>query len=237
MNRESSAYTIIYSVVMVVIVALGLAFTHQVLIDRQTANENIDKMQQILRSLNINASTSEAQERYAELIQDAYLIDSEGRKVEGTEGTTPDDLAFSTELEDPAAAGIPVYEAEVDGSVKYVIPMSGTGLWGSIWGYLAVESDGSAIYGAEFDHAGETPGLGAEIADTPFKSRFQGKELFRDGQFRSIAVVKPGRSVANRDYVDGISGGTITSQGVDNMLLQSVGKYRNFLENLNAANR
>ncbi len=237
MNRESSAYTIIYSVVMVVIVALGLAFTHQVLIDRQTANENIDKMQQILRSLNINASTTEAQERYDQLIQNAYLINNEGVKVEGTEGITPDDPAFSTELGDSDAAGIPVYEAEVDGSTKYVIPMSGTGLWGSIWGYLAVESDGSTIYGAEFDHAGETPGLGAEIADITFKNRFQGKELFRDGEFRSIAVVKPGRSVANRDYVDGISGGTITSQGVDNMLLQSVGEYRNFLENLNAANR
>lgn len=237
MNRESSAYTIIYAAVMVIIVALGLAFTHQVLIERQTANENIDKMQQILRSLNINASVGETQDKYAELVQDAYLIDSEGKKVEGTEGTTPDDLAFSTELGDPAAAGIPVYEAEVDGSTKYVIPMSGAGLWGSIWGYLAIEGDGSTVYGAEFDHAGETPGLGAEIADISFKKQFQGKELFRDGEFRSIAVVKPGRTVANRDYVDGISGGTITSQGVDNMLLQSVGEYRNFLENLNAANR
>lgn len=237
MNRESSAYTIIYSVVMVVIVALGLAFTHQVLIDRQTANENIDKMQQILRSLNINASTNDAQEKYGQLIQNAYLINNQGMKVEGTEGITPDDPAFSTELGDPAAAGIPVYEAEIDGSVKYVIPMSGTGLWGAIWGYMSIEDDGSKVYGAEFDHAGETPGLGAEIAETAFKSQFQGKELFREGEFRSIAVVKPGRTVANRDYVDGISGGTITSQGVDNMLMKSVGEYRSFLENLNAGNR
>ena len=237
MNRESSAYTIIYSVVMVVIVAIGLAFTHQVLIDRQTANENIDKMQQILRSLNINASTNDAQEKYGQLIQNAYLFNNQGMKVEGTEGITPDDPAFSTELGDPAAAGIPVYEAEIDGSVKYVIPMSGTGLWGAIWGYMSIEDDGSKVYGAEFDHAGETPGLGAEIAETAFKSQFQGKELFREGEFRSIAVVKPGRTVANRDYVDGISGGTITSQGVDNMLMKSVGEYRSFLENLNAGNR
>lgn len=237
MNRESNGYTIIYSVVMVVIVALGLAFTHQVLIDRQTANENIDKMQQILRSLNIEASAEEAQEKYAQLLKNAYLINSEGEKLEKTEGITPDDPAFSTELSDPSAQGMPVYEAEVEGSIKYVIPMSGAGLWGGIWGYLAVESDGSTIYGAEFDHAGETPGLGAEIADISFKSQFRGKHLFRDGEFRSIAVVKPGRTVANRDYVDGISGGTITSQGVDNMLLESVGEYKSFLENLNAANR
>lgn len=237
MNRESNVYTIIYSVVMVVIVALGLAFTHQVLSDKQIANENIDKMQQILRSLNIDASADEAQEAFSKLIQNAYLINDQGEKLDGTEGISPDDPAFSTELGDSSAEGMPVYEAEIDGATKYVIPMSGAGLWGSIWGYLAVEAEGSTIYGAEFDHAGETPGLGAEIADTPFKGQFKGKSLFRDGEFRSIAVVKPGRTVANRDYVDGISGGTITSQGVDNMLLESVGEYKSFLENINAANR
>lgn len=237
MNRENSGYTIIYAAVMVVIVALGLAFTHQVLSDRQIANENIDKMQQILRSLNINASADEAIDQYNQLIQNAYLINSDGTQVAGTEGTTPDDPAFSTELGDPASQGMPVYEAEIDGSIKYVIPMSGAGLWGGIWGYLAINADGSTIYGAEFDHSGETPGLGAEIADVSFKTQFQGKSLFRDGQFQSIAVVKPGRTAANRDYVDGISGGTITSQGVDNMLLESVGRYREFLENLNAANQ
>lgn len=237
MNRESNVYTIIYSVVMVVIVALGLAFTHQVLSDKQIANENIDKMQQILRSLNIDASADEAQEAFSKLIQNAYLINDQGEKLDGTEGISPDDPVFSTELGDSSAEGMPVYEAEIDGATKYVIPMSGAGLWGSIWGYLAVEAEGSTIYGAEFDHAGETPGLGAEIADTSFKGQFKGKSLFRDGEFRSIAVVKPGRTVANRDYVDGISGGTITSQGVDNMLLESVGEYKSFLENLNAANR
>lgn len=237
MNRESNVYTIIYSVVMVVIVALGLAFTHQVLSDKQIANENIDKMQQILRSLNIDASADEAQEAFSKLIQNAYLINDQGEKLDGTEGISPDDPAFSTELGDSSAEGMPVYEAEIDGATKYVIPMSGAGLWGSIWGYLAVEAEGSTIYGAEFDHAGETPGLGAEIAETPFKGQFKGKSLFRDGEFRSIAVVKPGRTVANRDYVDGISGGTITSQGVDNMLLESVGEYKSFLENINAANR
>ncbi|HPD86162.1 MAG TPA: Na(+)-translocating NADH-quinone reductase subunit C, partial [Proteiniphilum sp.] len=155
MNRENSGYTIIYAAVMVVIVALGLAFTHQALSDRQTANVNIDKMQQILRSLNIDASAAEAQQKYDELIQNAYLITPDGVKVEGSEGTTPEDPAFSTELDDESAAGLPVYEAEVDGSLKYIIPMQGAGLWGPIWGYLAVEADGSTIYGAEFGHQGE----------------------------------------------------------------------------------
>jgi Na+-transporting NADH:ubiquinone oxidoreductase subunit C len=220
---------------MVIIVALGLAFTHQALNERQTANVNIDKMQQILRSLNIDASAADAQQKYDELVKNAYLITPDGMKVEGSEGTTPDDPAFSTELGDESAAGLPVYEAEVDGSVKYIIPMDGAGLWGPIWGYLAVEADGSTIYGAEFGHQGETPGLGAEIVTPSFRQQFAGKELVKDGQFRSVAVVKPGQTAAGRDYVDGISGGTITSKGVDAMLLNSVGQYSNFLMNLNAA--
>lgn len=226
----------IYAAVMVIIVALGLAFTHQTLIERQTANVNIDKMQQLLRSLNIDATAAEAQQRYGELVKNAYLINSDGTKVEGSEGTTPNDPAFSTTPGDEEARGLPVYEAEIDGSVKYIIPMRGAGLWGPIWGYLAVESNGSTIYGAEFGHQGETPGLGAEIEMLSFREQFIGKEIIKEGAFKSVAVVKPGQSVSDRDYVDGISGGTITSKGVDAMLLNSVGEYERFLMNLNAVN-
>ncbi len=219
---------------MVIIVALALSFTHQSLLDKQTANENIDKMQQLLRSLNISAGTDEAEEKFGQLITNAYLITSEGEKIEGTDGKTPEDPAFSTELGDPNAEGLPVYEVDVEGKTVYIIPMSGAGLWGSIWGYLAVNDDGSTIYGADFDHAGETPGLGAEIADRAFGIQFAGKEIIKDGNFLSIAVVKPGQTDLHRDYVDGISGGTITSKGVDNMLLNSVGEYKSFLMNLNS---
>lgn len=236
MNRENSGYTIIYASVMVIIVALGLAFTHQILIGRQTANENIDKMQQILRSLNLDVSAAEAQTKYTELVKNAYLVNDEGVKLEGSEGITPDDPAFSTELGDDQAEGLPVYEAEVDGSTKYILPMSGAGLWGAIWGYLAIDSDGNTIYGSEFGHASETPGLGAEIVLPDFRKQFAGKEIFKNNEFKSIAVVKPGQSVAGRDYVDGISGGTITSKGVDNMLLNSVGRYKNFLMKLHTSN-
>jgi len=235
MNRENSGYTIIYASVMVIIVALGLAFTHQVLSEKQTANVNIDKMQQLLRSLNIDAKANEAQSQYDALVRNAYLVNIEGIKIEGTEGTTPNDPAFSTELGSEGAAGLPVYEAEVDGKSIYILPMRGTGLWGPIWGYLAVEGDGSTIYGSEFGHASETPGLGAEIVTPNFRGQFKGKELFKGGEFRSIAVVKPGKSVVDRDYVDGISGGTITSQGVDKMLINSVGEYKSFLMNLQDA--
>jgi len=217
---------------MVIIVAIGLAFTHQVLSDRQTANVNTDKMQQILRSLRVDVTPAEADGIYRNLIKSAYLITPEGVKIEGTEGIEPTDPAFSGDGE-----GLAVYEAEVEGSRKYIIPMNGTGLWGPIWGYLSVENNGSTVYGSEFGHAGETPGLGAEIVYPPFRNQFNGKELIKNGEFKSIAVVKPGQTNAERDYVDGISGGTITSKGVDAMLLESVGEYRNFLMNLHSGNK
>jgi len=213
---------------MVIIVAIGLAFTHQVLGDKQTANVNIDKMQQILRSLRVDASAAEADGIYRNLVKSAYLITPEGAKIDGTEGIEPTDPAFSGE-----GKGLPVFEAEIEGSKKYVIPMHGAGLWGPIWGYLSIENNGNTVYGSEFGHAGETPGLGAEIVNPSFRNQFNGKELIKNGEFKSIAVVKPGRTDSERDYVDGISGGTITSKGVDAMLLKSVGEYKNFLLQLN----
>lgn len=235
MNRENSTYTILYASIMVIIVAVGLAFTHQALSGRQTKNVNVDKMQQILRSLNVNASAKEAETKYNELIKNAYLINADGSKIEGTEGIEAESPAFSTDIAKDASKGLPVFEAEIDGAKKYVIPMTGKGLWGPIWGYLSLDADGSTVYGSEFGHAGETPGLGAEIVQPSFRNQFQGKHLIKDGEFKSIAVVKPGQSVSDRDYIDGISGGTITSKGVGAMLWESVGEYKNFLMNLSAA--
>lgn len=234
MNRENSLYTIIYASVMVIIVAVGLAFTHQVLSDKQTANVNIDKMQQIMRSLRVEVAPKDAEAKYAELVKDAYLINSAGEKVAGTEGLQATDPAFATDIARAGADELPVFVAEVEGKKLYVIPMTGKGLWGPIWGYISFEENGDTVYGTDFGHDSETPGLGAEIVYPAFRSQFNGKHLLKNGEFKSIAVVKPGQSKSDRDYVDGVSGGTITSKGVDEMLLHSVGKYKNFLLKLNA---
>ena len=235
MKTDSNVYTIIYAAVMVILVALGLSFTHQALSERQTKNVQIDKMQQILRSMKLEVSTEEAEDRYNNLITDAYLINIEtGAKKESSAGTLPTDSAFMVNVAD--GNEFPVYEAEIDGEKKYIIPMNGKGLWGPIWGYIAIDSDGKTVYGVDFGHDSETPGLGAEITHTPFRDQFVGKELFKDGSFKSIAVVKKGRTLSDRDYVDGISGGTITSQGVDAMIYDSIDNYKSFLANLDSSN-
>ena len=236
MKTENSTYTIVYAIVMVLIVALGLSFTHQALSGRQKKNVEIDKMQQILSSLKLKVSTAEAENNYNSIISDAYLINvGTGEKDLSGAGPLTTDDAFMVNV--AAGEGFPVYEAELDGSKKYIIPMNGKGLWGPIWGYIAIDSDGKTVYGVDFGHDSETPGLGAEITDyDSFRSKFEGKELFKNGQFKSIAVVKKGKTITDKDYVDGISGGTITSQGVDAMLYNSIENYKNFLANLNSSN-
>ena len=215
--------------------AVGLAFTHQALGEKQTQNINIDKMQQVLRSLKIDEPANTTESKYKELIKNAYLIRTDGSVIDGSEGITPTDPAFSTDIADNTAEGLPVFEAELNGDKYYIIPMSGKGLWGPVWGYLSIGSDGSTIYGSEFGHAGETPGLGAEIVNLSFRRQFEGKALIKNNEYKSVAVVKPGNTLADKDYVDGISGGTITSNGVNAMLYESVGLYKDFLLKLNAA--
>ena len=113
------------------------------------------------------------------------------------------------------------------------LPVYGAGLWGPIWGYVAVNSDGSSIYGAYFAHQGETPGLGAEIEKPAFSDQFTGLNLFKEGAFKPVNVIKAGQAPMNgEDYVDAISGGTITSKGVASMLDNCLSGYKTFLESL-----
>lgn len=108
--------------------------------------------------------------------------------------------------------------------------MRGAGLWGPIWGFVSLNSDMNTIYGANFDHQGETPGLGAEISTSWFQERFEGKEIYNEqGELISIIVTKPGQEAPPVHSVDGISGGTITSKGLQDMLLDDFSNYKEFL--------
>ena len=227
MNRDSNVYIIIYASVMVVLVALLLAYTSEVLRPIQSKNEVVDKKRQILISINVESTNANAEELYKKLIVDSYLVNVQGNKMEGS--------AFDTELANELRKPIidrnyPVLVANVDGATKYILSLRGAGLWGALWGFIALDEDKRTIYGASFGHEGETPGLGAEIDQPFFSHKFIGKKIFNaQDQFTSVAIVKPGRAVHNRDYVDGISGSTITSHGVETMLFSSLEAYGKFL--------
>lgn len=227
MNKESNKYTIIYASVMVVLVAVGLAFTSQVLKDKQHKNEDIDKMRQLLRAVNIPSDDKDADKKYEQYIVSTFVMDAKGAQIQ--------EDAFAIDMQDElkkkeAQRKYPVFVARINNHTYYILALRGTGLWGPIWGYISLQSDKNTVYGADFSHQGETPGLGAEITLPYFSEQFVNKQIFKNGEYKSIAVVKAGKSVKNQDYVDGISGGTITSQGVNNMLFASIKHYESFLK-------
>jgi Na+-transporting NADH:ubiquinone oxidoreductase subunit C len=211
---------------MVVLVAVILAFTSQSLRSFQKENEENDKRLQILRSINVQVPAGEAKTTFNSLIAESFLVNEKGEKAEGDAFAADVVKAFEQKT-------YPVFVARVEGQTKYILALSGAGLWGPLWGYISVNDDRSTIFGADFSHAGETPGLGAEIVTPGFSGPFAGKHLFVNGEFKSVAIVKPGKIATGQDYVDGISGGTITSQGVDKMIFDSLQGYVHFLTSQN----
>ncbi|MCL1821868.1 MAG: NADH:ubiquinone reductase (Na(+)-transporting) subunit C [Prolixibacteraceae bacterium] len=227
MNKNSNTYTFIYASVMVIIVAAVLSVAATVLKPLQTDNQNIEKMQNILASVNINATAAEAKEVYAQRITKSYVVNSKGEEVQGD--------AFNIDLKVEKAKplanrALPVFECKTDEGVKYIFPMRGAGLWGPLWGYVSLNDDLNTIYGANFSHEGETPGLGAEISTSAFQGMFKGKTIFdASGKLVSIIVAKSNENAPAAHKVDAISGGTITSKGLQQMLLEDFQSYQNFI--------
>ncbi|MDD3431864.1 MAG: NADH:ubiquinone reductase (Na(+)-transporting) subunit C [Bacteroidales bacterium] len=237
MNKNSNTYTFIYASVMVILVAAALALTNGLLKEKHNKNSEIDKMTQILRSIKVEADKNNAENLFEQNIKSAYILNSAGQVV----NKSPES-AFSVEISKEVIKPLeerqlPVYEAQLEGKTLYILPVYGAGLWGPIWGYISLESDRNTIFAVSFSHSGETPGLGAEITTEPFQAPFSGKVLYKDGDFRSIAVLKSGQKSDSQDAVDAISGGTITSKGVEDMLLACLGAYKAFFEQVEAENK
>lgn len=249
MNTDKNSYTIIYAIVMVVVAAVLLAAVATGLKPTQQENAKVDKMEQILRSFlgaekveNIKA-TGSVVDTYKDLIKAEYLLDGTGAVKATYEGeqlakspafdnNTEFEMKRLLKGETATDVKLNAFKAEYEGKTLYILPLNGSGLWDKIWGYIAVDAEnGSTVVGADFGNKGETPGLGAEISTPRFANQFVGKELVKDGVFRGIAVVKPGKLVDGQDAVDGISGGTLTSDGVHAMLENSLKPYITFLQN------
>ena len=193
LNTNSNLYITIYAALMVVIVAFLLAFVSKALQKKSEANVAIDKKAQILASLNLrNIDKDQVEAKYAEVV-----------------------------LKEDVSGDTPIYICKVEGQTKYVVPVSGMGLWGGIWGYIGVNEDRNTVYGAYFSHQSETAGLGALIADQPFQDQFKGKKIFGDDGEVALSVVKVGKKVdglSDDSRCDAITGATLTSDGVDLML-------------------
>ncbi len=235
--QHSNKYIFIYSIILVVVIAITLTVVAVQLKPAQEDNIRIEKMQNILSSVNV--STVEIPKKqmidvYRKFIKTAFGVNNKGEVTE-KDATRVFAIEMSNELKKPVEKQIlPVFIAVLeDGDSVYVVPLRGKGLWGPIWGYVSFKTDFNTIFGITFDHKGETPGLGAEINQEWFQKPFLGKQIFtEDGKLVSIDVVKGGAKPGDIHGVDAISGGTITSKGVQKMLLDNLTEYEAYFKKM-----
>lgn len=236
MNKQSNSYTILYSIVLVVVVAFVLSFAAMSLSSKQKANVEIEKKGNILESVGLLKIEKGADkdkvivDEYDKYIKGSYLVNRAGDVVStDVKATFNVFINLTKEYGKPEAEQqLPFFMAEVDGAKKYIFPVQGTGLWGPVWGYVALDEDLTTIYGVVFDHASETPGLGAEITMPQFRDQFVGKTLFENNDFVGILIVK-GTAEGNIHQVDAISGGTITSRSVESMINNNLAAYKEYI--------
>lgn len=226
---------------MVIAVAAVLSAAAMLLQPAQERNVRIEKIQSILTSAGIVSTTENAEDLFNQHIIAQHLIDRNGNIV--NDGRNVFDLDLKPELkkledlevgkssEEPA---FPIFVCKNGNDTMFIIPVLGKGLWGPLWGYVTLKNDYNTVVGAVFDHKGETPGLGAEIATELFRKQFVGKKIFDNNDlFVSVSVVKGGVANSNIDPeygVDAISGGTITSNGLSEMLKLCLGNYVNYFD-------
>ena len=233
--QHSNKYIFVYSIIMVVVIAISLTILAVQLKPAQEENIRIEKMQNILSSVNVSTSEipkNKIGETYSKYIKAAFGVNNKGETIE-KDAEKVFAIELANELKKPIDKQIlPVYIAVLDNSDSiFVVPLRGKGLWGPVWGYLSFKTDFNTIFGTMFDHKGETPGLGAEINQDWFMDPFKGKQIFaEDGKLVSITIVKGGAKPDDKHGVDAISGGTITSKGVEKMILDNLTNYEAYFK-------
>lgn len=253
-DTNSNVYTFAFSSILVIVVASLLAFTAEQLKPLQKENVKKEKMQNILASVGVEVEDADqAPAEYKKYIVEEIMINGNGEKKDADVrpfdvdvlkayksglatiyASHKDDEAGMRKALMDADANFPLFKCDIDGNVSYIVPLVGKGLWGPIWGYIAIGSDGNTVAGATFDHKTETPGLGAEISTKGFQAPFKGKTIFdENGNYVSVKVMKGGAPEGAKHGVDAISGGTITSNGVTEMIYRTLNIYKPFFKGLN----
>jgi len=220
---------------MVVVIAVSLTIVAVKLKPAQEENIRIEKMQNILASVNVPIAEipkNKIGETYTKFIKTAFGVNNKGEVVE-QDAARIFTIEMANELKKPVEQQIlPIYIAVLDnGDSSFVVPLRGKGLWGPVWGYMSFKTDFNTVFGTVFDHKGETPGLGAEINQVFFMKPFIGKQIFDlDGKLVSISIVKGGAKPDDIHGVDAISGGTITSKGVEKMIKDNLTNYEAYFK-------
>jgi len=247
MNTNSNTYTVVYSAIVVILVAAILAFVAQVLNPKQVANEKADTISQMLTAAQFGTKKEISGKgndyilsTYKENVKAAYTIDAKGNKIADLNSadaeivTTSGLKAQNSNIKKGADVALPVYVLAKDGEEITVLPIYGAGLWGPVWGYIAYKSDLKTIVGAYFDHASETPGLGGKITEPDFQGQFTGKQVdFSDKA--PFAIVKGGAPAGKANAIDAITGATMTSNGVNDAINTWLKAYEPFFASAGTA--
>jgi len=215
---------------MVILVAALLSTAAMLLQPIQQKNYEIEKKKNVLSSIGIASEKDSVEALYEKYIIESYTVNSKGERKEGVDAFN---VNMKDELHKPLEErNLAVYVGQLDdGKKKYVVPVRGNGLWGPIFGYVSFNDDFNTIYGTNFDHEGETPGLGAQITTSWFQAEFKGKRIFaEDGTFSSIKVIKGHADPSSAYEVDAISGSTLTSKGLEAMLHDCLSAYQAFFK-------
>lgn len=229
MNVNSNGYTYGFATILVVVVAVILASLAIGLKPFQQANVTKEKKQNILQSIGMDVDRDEAEAQFPDFVTGQYVV--KNGEIVSEDATQAFNIDMAKAIKIPSTEReVPLYVAEKEGEKYYIIPLRGKGLWGPVWGFISLESDGKTVFGATFGHKSETPGLGAEISTDMFMDQFKGKVL--DEADFTINVVKPGKGTDPDSDVDGISGGTITSVGVNDMIQDCLKAYEPYLQTI-----
>lgn len=257
MDTNKNTYTVIYTIVLVAVVATILAVVSIGLKPKQQENIKVEKQMNILGCDNLAAEAKTAsnknayiQDEFKKYITGALVVNTSGEVLESFDSDIDNCNAFKVSpadqfdlmrkidgTQDQAAKDAMVKDLRLpvficsnpDGTKHYILSGYGAGLWGPIWSYIAVKEDGK-IAGALFDHASETPGLGGEIVTDKFRSQFTGKVILSDGEIIPVTVVKGGNANAEANEINAISGATITSKAVQTMISNWMNYYKPYLQ-------
>jgi Na+-transporting NADH:ubiquinone oxidoreductase subunit C len=237
--RQSNYYVILFSVILTVVLGGLLAATSVGLGPTQQKSIELDTKKQILGAVLEVTPEMDVIETYSKAIK-SEVVDYSGNTVtEDSEGNkiVAEDIKVAKQFDkDPEDRLYPVFkffgEAGGEEIESYILPVYGNGLWDNIWGFIALDTEGKTIKGAVFAHAGETPGLGARITEGEVQGRFQGKKLFNDqGELVSVQMLKGEsnpESKLDQHHVDGMSGATITANGLNAMLKNYFKHYQSY---------
>ena len=230
MRQFSNRYIFMFATIMVVIVALVLSSAAMLLQPRQERNAEVEKKRHILASVGVEATGVDAEELYEKYVTDSFVINSKSELVEGID---PFEVDMKKEQRKPIDEQVfPIFMATLDnGKISPIMPLEGKGLWGPLYGYISLKEDYRSINGVTFDHKAETPGLGAEINESWFEDMFIGKFLFDGDEYVGIVVQKGGADPDDIHAVDAISGGTITSKALEEMVYDCMTNYIDYLIN------